>query len=80
MICHFVVSTYSVVVVCPFINEASLTHAKETKHMHWLALQPHVEKHPNTLFVLILLAKLFIQCSSNTKHYYMAGASIQDEY
>jgi len=42
-----------VVLECSFIDEASLERARETKHMHWLLLQPHVEAHPKTLFVLI---------------------------
>ena len=42
-----------VVVECSFTDENDLERADTTKHMHWRALQPHVDANPEVLFVLI---------------------------
>jgi ribonuclease Z len=45
-----------VVIECSFIDDDSVKKAETTKHMHWIDLEPHIEKHPDTLFVLIHLS------------------------
>lgn len=42
-----------VVVECSFTDEKDLERADTTKHMHWRALKPSIDSHPNVLFVLI---------------------------
>jgi ribonuclease Z len=37
---------------CSFIDDASRDNAVTTKHMHWEDLRPHVEAHPDTMFLL----------------------------
>lgn len=41
-----------VIVECSFVDEGSMERAKETTHMHWENLRPHVEAHHDVLFVL----------------------------
>jgi ribonuclease Z len=41
-----------IVVECSFIDDDNLKRAEVTKHMHWNALQPHVEANPDTMFLL----------------------------
>jgi ribonuclease Z len=74
-----------VVVECTFIDESSLERSKVTKHMHWRSLRPHVEAHPNTLFVLIhfslkhksLELRTFFR--ENSKHNNVHPMLIEDE-
>ena len=42
-----------VIIECSFIDKGDLERAETTKHMHWDHLEPHVEKHPDTFFILI---------------------------
>ena len=41
-----------VVVECSFIDEGNVERARETTHMHWEHLKPHIEAHPEVMFVL----------------------------
>lgn len=42
----------TIVVECTFIDEADIERARTTTHMHWNHLQPYVEAHPRTMFLL----------------------------
>jgi ribonuclease Z len=49
-----ILSQHSVIIVeCSFFEQNRLERANETMHMHWNHLQPIVQSHPETLFVLI---------------------------
>ena len=41
------------IVECSFLDPSERDRARATNHVHWLDLEPHVRRHPNTLFVLI---------------------------
>lgn len=48
-----ILQTSAVIVVeCSFLLDSDVKRARETTHMHWNHLRPHVEANPDTLFVL----------------------------
>ena len=42
----------TVMIECTFIEEEDLGQADETKHMHWIYLEPYVRTHPDITFIL----------------------------